>query len=293
MNEENIKDQIFNFDQKTMKIPFEILANSKEYLPSSGKPQASRPEASWITLQKVCQLLDLHNIVNTIDAIFVAADDSFAPLTTEEKQIYGSNVPVKMWIFNRLIARISMIIPEAESMEGTKASIAFGYNKNGIQIAFGTGVDICSNFCILHGKVFQTYGDNKTGYPELIEVLGAYIDKLPQWQLKEYAMIQTMINTEVGEESDIDELFGILLRSAVLANSTGNLSALNITEVSELVREVIKTKPEDFRNVWDLYNVGTSLINFSGKVNLIDAIDKHSMWRDVIFEKYDVSLPTD
>ncbi len=290
-----VKDQVFAFkengkDMKTLRIPFEILANSKEFLASSGKPQASRPEASWITMQKLMQLLDLRNIVHEVEAIYVASEDSYAPLTTEEKNLYLSEIPVKMWIFNRLIAKISLTTPDANVPEGMKAVIAFSYNKNGIQIAFGTGVNICSNFSILSGRVFQTYGENKIPYENLIAEVARYIDNLPQWQENEYAMINSMINTSVGIQSDIDELVGILLTAAVRANMNGDLSALNITEVSEMVREIIKTDSEDFKNVWHMYNVGTFVLNFTNKVNLIDAIDKHVMWRDVILEKYGIPL---
>jgi hypothetical protein len=195
-----------------------------------------------------------------------------------------------MWIFNRLIARITLVTPEESSMPGMTAAIAFAYNKNGIQIAFGTNVNICSNFSILSGRVFQTYGENKVSYDDIMTSVAQYIDNLPQWQAAEYEMIQAMQNTAVGTLSDVNEIIGILLRAAVTANMKNDLSALNITEVSELVRELISTKPEEFRNVWHLFNVGTFVLNFSGKVNFIDAIDKHVMWRDVVLQKYDIPL---
>lgn len=291
----DIKDQIFEFKEdgfpvKTMIIPFDVLASSKEFIPSSGKPQASRPEASWVLIQNLMHLLDLRQIVNTIDAIYVSADDSFHPLTTEERGLYSEGIPTKLWIFNRLIARIMITTPDGKEPEGMTSSIAIGYNKNGIQIAFGTNVNICSNFSILAGKVFQTYGPNKTLYENLMTEIEQYIDDLPRWQQAEYDMIVSMQNTWVGIQSDIDELVGILLTTAIKANLNGDTSALSITEVSELVREIIRSEPEEFTTVWQLFNLGTFVLNLNGKVNFIDAIDKHVMWRDVILAKYGLPL---
>ena len=293
MDSIEIKNQTFEFREngqpvKTMKIPFEVLSNSKEFIPASGKPQASRPEASWIAMQKVISLLDLRNIVNRIDAIYVSSDEANHPLTTEEKALYGDEIPVKMWIFNRIIARIVLTIPDAETPEGMESAIAFAYNKNGIQIAFGTNVQICSNFSILrYNETFQTYGDKKIPYEDLMAHLAQFIDNLPQWQAEEFALIQKMQDTDAGTLEDINGLIGALLRAAVNANLNAESSALNITEVAEMTRTIIS---EPVTNVWDLYNVGTKVLNFGGKVNLLEVVDKHIMWRNVIFDKYQIEL---
>jgi hypothetical protein len=167
----------------------------------------------------------------------------------------------RTWLFEKLITRMSI----HDDNPDYNPSIALTYNEKGLALAYGTNVRICQNMSILNKQNYlSTWGNEKINYEHILELLHSWFEKLPSLKEEEYQLLNAMKNVHVDPKDGLNILVGKMYRTAVRGAYTNDDRApLGINQMSAFTQALEKNNTilAEGATVYDLYNLGTSLIN--------------------------------
>ena len=272
---------------KASLITLDHLRESQLVRMQNGKEIISRPIQSWELIEKITQQLGGKSISHSLDSIYVQKSESQQILTSAERGMYtAENTPISKWLFNQLITKIN-INPLKEG--DTNTSIALSFNKNGVLVAFGQNVRICSNMCVFGSNLMTTYGVNKIPFDKMIEVLNHWLDTMAEKEAFDLQMIDGMKSIDIDKVSEIDRLIGNLYRKSVKQAYGSVVAPFTMTQMSVLTQDINKRLEEDSRlgTVWDLYNIGTNLYKPTD-VDMVNIYHAPKVWYDAIIEEYPI-----
>lgn len=274
---------------KASLITLEQLRESQLVRMQNGKEIISRPMQSWELIEQIVQSLTQKGIPFALDNIYVQKSESQQILTSAERGQYNAeNTPISKWLFNQLITKIN-VNPEREGE--TNTSIAISFNKNGVLVAFGQNVRICSNMCVFGKNLMTTYGQNKVPFDKMLEVLNHWLDNMAEKEAFDLRMIEGMKSIEIDKVSEVDRIVGNLYRKSV-DQAYGSVTApFSMTQMSVLTQDINKRLKEDSRlgTVWDLYNIGTNLYKPTD-VDMVNIFHAPKVWYDAILDEYPVLM---
>lgn len=297
--------RMFGFDESenAKRVAYEDLSQSIRVEGKHGRVLQTRPVQSWNAMNYILALLSAADTNHSLESIYVQKRNSFPQLNDAEKQLgYDrKNCPVSRWMFDKVAA--SIMIPNIGN-DLVHGRIGFKFDDNGIQIAFGMNVNVCSNFAIMGGQIMQTYkGNNSDGLSwESIEIkLKDWIQNLDQKMKVEMDLMERMQNRQITDPSVIDHVIGGLYRRAIdQAYGSKKNAPFDTAGMSNFVQNVIKTgynpaKVADHEwnganridNVWDLYNYGTAIMK-PGIVDIADIQISSASYADYLFDEFEI-----
>lgn len=262
-------------DEKTKVISLNQLSSSIRIEGKYGDKLATKPVQIWRLITKLQEILSNTGLNYTLDNIYVQKRSSAAFLNDQEKDLgYDKyNAPINRWRFDKAITAIK--VNNIKNSEGNP-SIAITLNEDGLVVAYGMNVSICSNFSIMGANtILRTYKFSDTpGMPwELMKM------KIEKWTTEiepifalQTEVMENMKNTEIKDITVTDRVIGDLYQKAILqAYFKGDATPFDTHSLSQFVQESLKQRRQEERfgtieNVWDLYNWGTSVM----KPSLID-----------------------
>lgn len=179
----------------------------------------------------------------------------------EEK--YGPKA-VEAHILRRIFCNIN--ISDFDDDEYS-TNIAMAFHQNGIQVAYGNLIKICTNQCILGKKQsFYTYGKGAIPFDKIIEELQNWLFNTPQRKIiEEREIINRMKNTPVNGD-EMMKIFGMLNVARVLHDTNeksirmNDVYPLNQGQISTFIEKIVlRHRINNELNLWDIYNTATEL----------------------------------
>lgn len=181
----------------------------------------------------------------------------------EEK--YGPKA-IEAHLLRRILTKV--IISDLENDE-SNTSMAISFHQEGLELAFGPNIKICSNQCIFGAERYmRTYGGagKMPGYEKMIEVTGEWFANFTENRNRDLAIMEKMKAIQVTYR-DMAEMVGQLSFMRVGRDDLGlkvenPLSQKQINQVSkqylEAVQDRKKAGQEITMSLFDVYNLGTS-----------------------------------
>jgi hypothetical protein len=234
---------------------------------------------------KVIDLLAKNNINYTPLPIHVSSSGSKL-IEIAEKYVGEKNI--KAWYLDKITGIITL-----DDMKDNISvpRINIEYNERGINIAFGKHVLICSNgMTAFKGDMFSTFGSDKVPFEKGLEMIKGWILELDT-KNKIYDNLIAQMNTIDINYEEIPNIIGSLELGAVeQAYLNGPPSPFNISQVSTLSRNIIKEmkKGNEFKNVWDLYNLGT-WIQKPDQMDMATINQNNYLFTKLIIDKYNLN----
>jgi hypothetical protein len=299
-SEEEIEMFGFVQDQTVGDISLAQLEKSIRVEGKHGRALQTRPVQSWNIISYILSLLVQSGVNHTMEHIYVQKRNSFPMINDQDKKLgYSREIcPINKWLFDKLA--VSFLIPNiGNDLVGGRIGMSF--NEDGIQIAFGMNVKVCSNFAIMGGEIMSTF---KRGLVEpyswqSMEIqLKDWVTNLDQKMNVEMDLMMRMIEREIKDPSVIDRVIGGLYKRAIdQAYGTKAIAPFDTYGMSNLVQNILKRNPSvrdhtfnadaDIRNVWDLYNYGTQIMK-PGMVDIADIQNSSFLYADYLFDEFEI-----
>jgi len=176
---------------------------------------------------------------------------------------YGNN-DIRTFILRRVIGSFQLT---DHSDEQSLGQIAISYHQQGIMIAYGQHVRVCSNLAIMgRDNVMSTYGEGFgkiSNIEHMLEVIETWSNSHQEKRRQNLKTIEVMQGMEIGRK-DAEEFIGYLNVLRVQKDVFHSVSnyALNQGQINAFIERYIKDlgsrqNPEDMMSLWDLYNIGT------------------------------------
>jgi hypothetical protein len=213
------------------------------------------------------EMVDKRNFKFAIDPVDVRVGGaSQMPNITfiqNEAKNYNAEAPVEAHLIRNLAGKIQI---EELSDELSNQGLAFCYNQQGIQVAFGMNVRSCGNLSIWGENMMATYGPNKRGIKEIFSGISDWLDLYEKKRAIDVRYMNQLLGIPANNK-DIVHLIGDLLVEANKKNMkeyAEDVAPLNDTQVSafaqEYIRKMAKLDSFSIDSMWDIYNVGTALL---------------------------------
>ena len=171
--------EIFVFDKtaKVAEVSLDVLSQSVEIKAAgSNIPGPTRPIQSWELIQAVQEMVKKAGIESTLDPVWVERKASNRALTKEETKTFNEdNTPADKWMFNNVVTRLNM--PGDKDMN---PSVGMSFNKKGIQVVWGTNVQVCQNMCVFGDNMISTYGSDRTPFGKQMQLLEFWVTKMEE-----------------------------------------------------------------------------------------------------------------
>jgi hypothetical protein len=290
----------FKQEETVSEVSINQLEQSIRVEGKHGRALSTRPVQSWNVINYITSVMSLAEVNNTMEHIYVQKRNSFPMINDNDKKL-GYNrerCPIDQWLFDKIA--VSFMIPNIGN-DLVGARIGLSFDENGIQIAFGMNVHVCSNFAIMGGQIMSTFkrGSNEPlSWDSIMIVLKDWMFNLDQKMKLEIDLMNRMIETEIIEDGVVNRVIGGLYKRAIdQAYGTKALAPFDTAGMSNFVQNIIKSenKVEDhtfdknfgIRNVWDLYNYGTQIMK-PGSVDIADIQNSSFLLADHLFTEFDI-----
>lgn len=296
------EEEMFGFkpDETVKDVQIAQLEKSIRVEGKHGRILQTRPVQSWNVLKFIMGLMIQQNMNYTMEHIYVQKRNSFPMINDQDKNLgYNrENCPINKWMFDKVVS--SFIVPNVGS-DLVDARIGVSFNEDGIQLAFGLNVRVCSNFAILGGELMSTF---KSGHRDAyswdsIEIkLKDWIQNLEQKLKVETNLMNRMIEKPIKEPAVIERVIGGLYKRAIDQAYGSKLPApFDTAGMSNFVQNILQMPAEvvdhqfnqgyGIKNVWDLYNYGTQVMK-PGMVDIAEIQRSSSMYADYLFDEFEI-----
>ena len=256
------------FDELVASVDRDTLAQTaKLELVNGGLPK-SRPVEHFQVLNDFEDIIDKSKILKNAELV---ADPIYISKRHAARVNYEGDpelCPINKYLCRRLITRYTITRgfhdSDATPNDDFSTSIGIAYTENGIQVAYGMNVSICSNMTIFGGNVYKTYGRGKLDYETILDVVNSKISNHEKY-LEENISAVRSLKGRIVDEKRRDKIFGKLIQQATLLQNQGvnNRPPLNITQCVNMIRESrdSKTNPMTSENtMWDVLQWGTAIL---------------------------------
>tara|TARA_Y100000310_G_scaffold217574_1_gene218622 strand:- start:1346 stop:2191 length:846 start_codon:yes stop_codon:yes gene_type:complete len=163
--------------------------------------------------------------------------------------------PIEKYLLQRVVTKL-LISDESKEFQ---AAVGVSYTDRGIQLVFGTHVNVCSNLMIWGPNFMSTYGTNKVGFSIMMDAFDDWMKRFQEKRSKDMEIIEALQKRKV-EENELFEVLGRLIHAAEKNNSLkSDDSSLNVSQTLRLIdnyenRDLTKKTV----TAWDITNWGTN-----------------------------------
>ena len=238
-------------------------------------------------IQKILDMCNEHGYETEVYDLFATNNrDKQTPgvsLYPELETRYGERA-VEAHTLRRVYANIR--IKDFDDDELT-TNLAVSYTQKGIQVGFGTNVQVCHNQNMLGNGQFvsdysvnghYTSGENyKTNLAGIFERIGTWLTDAEHINIRDRETIERMKNTIITAEQ-LYTILGVLLTIRVASDTQvksikykGGVYPLNQAQMTKFTESLLVKQQELGRiSAWDFYNCATELYKpTSAETNLI------------------------
>lgn len=247
---------------------------------------------------EIVQMLEKGNIKHEVEPLHVRmGGPSNMPNITFIQNVaknYSGERPLEAHLIRNLAGKIQI---NELSDELSNQALAFSFNQNGIQLAYGMNVHACSNLCVWGENVMYSYGKHKHPINEIFSILGDWLQLLDKKRAVDLEYMNKLAGIEAGHP-DVLRLMGELLVEANKKNmkefvNSESVAPLNDTQVSafakDYVRKFQKIDKIKVENMWDVYNIGTALLRPDRVNNFEPIYRQNKALGDFMIKQYNLN----
>jgi len=294
--------EVFGFipDESVKEVTIHQLEQSIRVEGKHGRVLQTRPVQSWNVLTYIIGLLSQANMNHIMEHIYVQRRNSFPMINDADKKIgYSREIcPINKWLFDKIAC--SFIIPNIGN-DLASGRIGMTFSDEGIQVAFGLNVKVCSNFAIMGGQIMSTFrrGTNDGLSWQSIEIqMKDWTKNLDQKMKLEMDLMNIMVARKINDPAIIDRIVGGLYKRAIdQAYGSKTPAPFDTYGMSNFTQNILKAnngiidhafdQSYGIRNVWDLYNYGTQVMK-PGMVDIAEIQNTSYLFADHLFNEFDL-----
>jgi len=247
---------VFEEGVKTMPIDLETLSMSSDY--DRGN---KFPLSHYEFIGEVMNMMEEQGASPELAEMHIAQNGVIYP---KEKELsFRSDIKTihdtRGVQITNLVAKINMTSDKLADKE-TKQSFALSYNKLGIQVSFGTNVNICSNMTIFGGSHAKNFGTDSVGFDQMMELIDAWTKGADARRARDLRIIDNMKGTRFANV--LRETREIIGHFNELLIKDPNSAPLRQGRITEVHRSILKDYDESIENkkdlnLWDIFNCFT------------------------------------
>lgn len=220
--------------------------------------------AHYQLIDKIAEIVETGNLKHVVDIIYAADNKNrvlpgvtVLPLAQEK---YGMN-SLESHILRRISGKI--LIKDMATDESV-GSIAMSFHQQGIQVAFGQNVTVCSNMCIFGDNIIYSYGSNSMPLDKMFNVVRDWVANYSDMRAFDLKVMNRMKTILIDPVKELPELIGNLQIEAVNAayRKSNVVPPLNISQISTFTKNAMDKIDElggKMTSLWQLYNMATEL----------------------------------
>jgi len=246
----------------TIEMPIEDLRKTVDEKNTGNLPLNGIRHVDFI--DRISECFDKRNITPNVEDVYIAANKSRTlPGVTvlpafQEK--YGEGAPETMLI-RRLAGRLTF---EDQSNENYNVALGFIFHQEGIQVAMGANVRVCSNMSILNSENYiTTYGRNKVSLSQLFSLVENMADRYGTVASDNFSTLDSLKEIDLNEPK-IERIVGDMTMKRVKSTIvSGSDLILNQGQISTFSKNILLSdsyKQDRSMSAYELYNVGTELM---------------------------------
>ena len=218
-------------------------------------------------IDKINSMVEEAGLNHNIHQLFAAQNkDKTQPgvvILPQAEEKYGHKA-IEAHILRRIFCNINISDFDTDQYS---TNIAIAFHQNGIQVAYGNMIRICTNQCILgKDQSFYTYGKGAMPFDEIIDNVRNWLFNSPERKiLEERDIIDRMRNFPVSGE-EMTKIIGMLNMARVLHDTSHKSIRINDTyplnqgQISTFVENIVLKHQEQHElSLWDIYNTATEL----------------------------------
>lgn len=215
-------------------------------------------------IDKIAEIVETGNLKYVVDVIYAADNKNkvlpgvtVLPIAQEK---YGMN-SLESHILRRVAGKI--IIKDKED-EDSVGSIAVSFHQQGIQVAFGQNVKVCSNMCIFGENIIYSYGSNSMPLEKMFNVIRDWTTNYNNMREFDVNLMNKMKTILIDPIKELPEFIGNLQIEAVNSayRKSNVVPPLNISQISTFTKNAMDKVEElngTMTSLWQLYNMATEL----------------------------------
>lgn len=222
--------------------------------------------------ENIAEKIDRSNLDFKMGPIYAAQNKAkfMQGASTDETKWpnFGDNA-LETWTLRRLVTNFEI---ETLSDARSNTSLAISYHQNGIQIAMGPNIRVCSNMSILGaGNYIRSYGNDKVTDPnQMLEIIGEWMTEFEDRRTIDNAILNEMTGRKVNE-LEVAEIIGRMSiervrRDKLKSNRVPPLTQAQISQFTLDYLTAYEKGPEYVETLYDIYNLITNM----HKVGLTD-----------------------
>lgn len=167
--------------------------------------------------------------------------------------------PIENYLLERVVTKLLV----EDKVKGYKAAVGLSYTDRGIQVAFGTHVNVCSNLMVWGDNFMSTFGSNKVPFDIMMDAFDDWMKRFQEKREQDHVIIKALQKRNV-KENELFEVLGRLIHSAERGNSTKDDGSLNVSQTLRLIdnyekeRQAKIDRGNEKITAWDITNWGTN-----------------------------------
>ena len=250
--------------------------------------------AHYQLFDRVAEIVEKGNLNFHVEKIYAADNkNKVLPGVTvlpfaQEKYGMGS---LESHILRRVTGKISITNFQDEESNG---SLAISFHQQGVQIAFGQNVKICSNMSIFGENLIYSYGQNGMPIDKMFNVVSDWVSNFEEMRAYDTKLMNAMKNILIEPEKALPELIGNLQIEAVNAayRKSNLIPPLNISQISQFTKNALD-KVEELKggmtSLWQLYNLATEL-HKPGATDFPNILPANKNFGNFIIRNYNLGI---
>lgn len=291
----------FNFKQNSIEtLNLEMLKRTYRENDIYGNPLKGLYH--FQVIEKVAQIAAKWGLTPEIETIFAAKNQNKqypgVSILPQVEDLEGENA-IEAHILRRVFSTIRLRDNETEELT---SNIVIAYHQDGLQLAFGQRVNVCTNQTILGAdRIISNFGKGKKSNDDIFESVENWMKDFFNYQEKDRRIIETMKNIECSND-DVLKIIGLLNCIRVKQDTKNGFIReseisypLNQAQISlfaerylteKFNREVDNSGMARF-SLWDIYNMATDL-HKPGQTEITNIINQNFSTGEVLKQFYNI-----
>lgn len=254
-------------------------------------------------IERIAETIKRNGLDYNVETIF-AADNTRkgangVAVNPEIELIHGKSA-IQAHALRRVFTTIRINDMEDEE---TNTGLAIAFHQDGIQIAIGPNVKICSNQCILSAnRSVSTYGGEHKikSIDKIMDIIDDWMKNFGEQRTHDQKIISKM-KTIPTTYQNVMELIGRLTtirvvkdsKEKVLKNNEANLGKsypLNATQINAFTEKYLLKCVElgtTDMSLWDVYNISTTLYK-PGLTDLPNLVSQNIAWSEFLVKEFNL-----
>ena len=240
----------FKGNVATLDLP--TLDRTVKYEMAKGGLPRNRPIEHFKLIRDIqSNIKDNTKLDSTIDTIYTSERQAMRVMYEGDPE----DCPIENYLLQRVVTKLLI----NDDSNGFRGAVGISYTDRGIQLAFGTHVNVCSNMMIWGQNFMSTFGTNKVGFNVMMDAFDDWMKRFDEKRNQDMNIIKALKKRKV-KENEMFEILGRLIHAAERGNSSkSDGSSLNVSQTLRLIDNYEKERQgKDTITAWDITNWGTN-----------------------------------